>query len=42
LLLARGSYSKGARSWAWLVVAIATVVFAFAALGVVAMWKTAG
>jgi len=42
LLLAQGSHAKGARSWAWLVVAIATVVFAFAALGVVAMWGTAG
>jgi hypothetical protein len=42
LLLARGSHAKGARSWAWLVVAIATVAFAFAALGVVAMWRTGG
>jgi hypothetical protein len=40
ILLARGSYGKGARSLVWLVVAIATVALAFAALGLVAMWKT--
>jgi hypothetical protein len=40
VLLGRGSYGKGARSFAWLVVAIATVALAFAALGLVAMWKT--
>jgi hypothetical protein len=39
VLLARGSYGKGARSYVWLVVAIATVALAFAALGLVAMWK---
>jgi hypothetical protein len=40
VLLARGSYGKGARSYVWLVVAIATVALAFAALGLVAMWRT--
>ncbi|HKQ68269.1 MAG TPA: hypothetical protein VJT73_02980, partial [Polyangiaceae bacterium] len=42
VLLAHGTYGRGMRSWAWLAVAIATVVFAFAALGVVAMWRTIG
>jgi hypothetical protein len=40
VLLARGSYGKGARSLVWLVVAIATVALAFAAIGLVTMWKT--
>ena len=30
----------GRASWVWLIVAIATVALAFAALGIVAMWKT--
>jgi hypothetical protein len=42
VLLAETSFKKGARSWAWLAVAIATVVLAFAAIGVVMMWKTSG
>jgi hypothetical protein len=40
VLLARGSYGKGARSLVWLVVAIATIALAFAAIGLVTMWKT--
>jgi len=40
VLLARTSSGKGARSWVWLLVAVATVALAFAAIGVVAMWKT--
>ncbi len=42
VLLAESSFQKGARSWAWLAVAIATMVLAFAAVGVVMMWKTSG
>jgi hypothetical protein len=39
VLLARGSYGKGAKSFVWLAVAIATIALAFAAIGLVSMWK---
>ena len=42
ILLAEGSRGRGIRAWARVVLAIATVVLAFAAIGIVAMWKTGG
>jgi hypothetical protein len=42
VLLAHSSQARGFRAWAWTVTAIATVVLAFAAIGVVVMWKTSG
>lgn len=40
VLLAQRSHARGFRAWAWTVMAIAVVALAFAAIGVVAMWKT--
>jgi hypothetical protein len=40
VLLAHGSHPRGVRAWAWTAIAIATVALAFAAIGVVVMWKT--
>lgn len=40
VLLAQSSHARGFRAWAWTLMAIATVVMAFAAIGVVVMWKT--
>ena len=37
---ARESGARGPRAWAWTAIAIATVALAFAAIGVVVMWKT--
>jgi hypothetical protein len=42
VLLAHGSGGRGVRAWGWTAIAIATVVLAFAAMGVVVMWKTSG
>jgi hypothetical protein len=42
VLLAQSSHARGWRAWAWTVMAVATVVLAFAAIGVVVMWKTTG
>jgi hypothetical protein len=42
VLLAHTSGARGVRAWAWTAIAIATVTLAFAAIGVVAMWKTGG
>jgi len=42
VLLAHGSGARGVRAWAWTAIAIATVTLAFAAIGVVVMWKTGG
>jgi hypothetical protein len=40
VLLAHGAHPRGVRAWAWTALAIATVALAFAAIGVVVMWKT--
>ena len=40
VLLAQRAGARGVRAWAWTVIAIATVALAFAAIGVVVMWKT--
>jgi len=42
VLLAHGGGGRGVRAWAWTAIAIATVTLAFAAIGVVVMWKTGG
>jgi hypothetical protein len=42
VLLGQTAGRPGGRSWAGLVVAIATIVLAFAAIEVVVMWKTSG
>jgi hypothetical protein len=42
VLLAHTSGARGARAWAWTAIAVATVILAFAAIGVVVMWKTGG
>jgi hypothetical protein len=42
VLLARDSGARTLRAWAWTAIAIATVALAFAAIGVVVMWKTSG
>jgi hypothetical protein len=42
VLLARDSAARTLRAWAWTAIAIATVALAFAAIGVVVMWKTSG
>jgi hypothetical protein len=42
VLLAHGAQARGVRAWAWTAIAIATVTLAFAAIGVVVMWKTSG
>jgi hypothetical protein len=40
IFLAHGSGARGVRAWAWTAIAIATVTLAFAAIGIVVMWKT--
>jgi hypothetical protein len=40
VLLAHTSGARGLRAWAWTAIAVATVALAFAAIGVVVMWKT--
>jgi hypothetical protein len=40
VLLAHHARARGIRAWAWTVMAVAIVALAFAAIGVVAMWKT--
>jgi hypothetical protein len=42
VFLAHASRARGIRAWAWTTIAIATVALAFAAIGVVVMWKTGG
>jgi hypothetical protein len=42
IFLAHGAQARGVRAWAWTLISIATVALAFAAIGVVVMWKTGG
>jgi hypothetical protein len=42
VLLAQSAHARGLRAWAWTALAVGTVALAFAAIGIVVMWKTGG
>jgi hypothetical protein len=42
VLLARNGRASSLRAWEWTAIAIATVVLAFVAIGLLVMWKTSG